>query len=118
MNALHNFLFIILPYIAIAVFFVGVIYRYRVTPFKYSSLSSQFLEGNKLFWGSVPFHFGMLVVFLGHLIAFLCPRHLLAWNSDPVRLITGNGLPRGGMFAKTTGKSTAKNPMGQWMWCK
>lgn len=87
MNALHNFLFIILPYIAIAVFFVGVIYRYKVTPFKYSSLSSQFLESNKLFWGSVPFHFGMLVVFLGHLIAFLCPRHLLAWNSDPVRLI-------------------------------
>ena len=87
MNALHNFLFIILPYIAIAVFCVGVIYRYKVTPFKYSSLSSQFLEGNKLFWGSVPFHFGMLVVFLGHLIAFLFPRQLLAWNSQPVRLI-------------------------------
>lgn len=87
MNALHNFSFIVLPYVAIAVFCVGVIYRYKATPFTYSSLSSQFLEGNKLFWGSVPFHFGMLVVFFGHLIAFLFPRQLLAWNSQPVRLI-------------------------------
>lgn len=87
MNTLHSFLFSVLPYIAVAVFCVGSVYRYKVSPFKYSSLSSQFLEGKKLFWGSVPFHFGMLVVFLGHLIAFLFPRSILAWNNHPVRLI-------------------------------
>lgn len=87
MNPLHNFFFIALPYIAIAVFFVGSIYRYKTSPFQYSSLSSQFLEGKKLFWGSIPFHFGIIVVFFGHLTAFMFPKTLLAWNSQPIRLI-------------------------------
>ncbi len=87
LNALNNFLLIGLPYIAIVVFLVGSIHRYRVTKFKFSSLSSQFLEGKKLFWGSVPFHWGMLVLFFGHLSAFLIPRSVLLWNSHPVRLI-------------------------------
>jgi len=91
MESLHNFLFIGLPYIAIAVFFVGSIYRHKVSPFKYSSLSSQFLEGKSLFWGSVPFHFGILVVFFGHLIAFMFPKSILAWNSQPVRLLILEG---------------------------
>lgn len=82
-----NLLFIVFPYVAIAVFLFGTIYRYRSTKFKYSSLSSQFLEGDRLFWGSVPFHWGLLVVFLGHLIAFLFPAGTLLWNSQPVRLI-------------------------------
>ena len=87
MTFLDNFLFIGLPYIAVIIFLVGTIYRYRVTKFNYSSLSSQFLEGKKLFWGSVPFHWGILALFLGHLIAFLVPSGVLAWNSHPVRLL-------------------------------
>lgn len=79
--------FIGMPYIAFAVFLIGTIYRYRAKSFKVSALSSQFLEGRSLFWGSVPFHFGILVVFTGHLTAFLIPRAVLAWNGDPVRLI-------------------------------
>ncbi len=87
MNTFYNFLFIALPYVALAVFLIGTIYRYRSTKFKYSSLSSQFLEGNKLFWGSVPFHWGLLFLFFGHLIAFLIPGSVLAWNSEPIRLV-------------------------------
>lgn len=87
MTAYYNFFFIALPYMAIATFFVGSIYRYTVSPFKFSSLSSQFLEGKTLFWGSVPFHFGILVVFMGHLLAFAFPKSVLAWNAHPVRLI-------------------------------
>jgi nitrate reductase gamma subunit len=34
----------------------------------------------------VPFHYGILVVTAGHLIAFMIPRSLLAWNSVPWRL--------------------------------
>ncbi len=86
-NLYNNFFFIALPYIAVIVFLVGTIYRYRSTSFRYSSLSSQFLEGKKLFWGSIPFHIGILVVFLGHLTAFMFPRETLLWNSEPVRLI-------------------------------
>jgi nitrate reductase gamma subunit len=87
MNLLDNFLFGALPYIAIAIFFVGAIYRYRATGFKFSSLSSQFLEGGGIYIFAVLFHWGILVVFLGHLIAFLFPEATLAWHSSAARLI-------------------------------
>jgi nitrate reductase gamma subunit len=87
MIELNTFLFVAFPYVAVIVFVVGVIYRYRQKGFTVSSLSSQFLEGKKLFWGTIPFHIGILVVFFGHLTAFLLPRATLAWNSIPARLI-------------------------------
>ena len=87
MNVLNTFLFVALPYVAIVIFVFGVTYRYRQKGFTVSSLSSQFLEGKTLFWGTIPFHIGVLVVFFGHLIAFLFPRATLAWNAIPVRLI-------------------------------
>jgi nitrate reductase gamma subunit len=87
MNIIHNFLFIALPYVATATFVVGFVQRYRATGFKVSSLSSQFLEGRKLFLGSMLFHIGILAVLIGHLIAFLFPGITLAWNASPVRLI-------------------------------
>ena len=87
MNVLNTFLFVAFPYVAIIIFVFGVAYRYRQKGFTISSLSSQFLEGKTLFWGTIPFHIGVLVVFFGHLIAFLFPRATLAWNAMPVRLI-------------------------------
>ncbi|MGE3527443.1 MAG: respiratory nitrate reductase subunit gamma [Gemmatimonadales bacterium] len=86
-TSLDLFLFVGLPYTALVVCVAGLLYRYRQKGFTVSSLSSQFLEGKELFWGSVPFHVGILVVFLGHLTTFLLPRATLAWNSIPVRLI-------------------------------
>jgi len=87
MAPLDNFTLIGLPYVALVVFLVGTISRYKMTKFSYSSLSSQFLEGRQLFWGTMPFHWGLLFLFLGHLVAFLVPRGLLAFNSHPVRLL-------------------------------
>lgn len=87
MNLLNNILFVVFPYVAIVVFVVGLAYRYTRRSFTISSLSSQFLEGRQLFWGSVPFHIGLLVLFFGHLIAFLLPQATLAWNRVPVRLL-------------------------------
>jgi len=87
MNVVNNFLFVGLPYAAMAVFLVGVIHRYRATGYKYSSLSSQFLEGGGIYIFAVLFHWGILVVFLGHLLAFLFPTATLAWHSSAVRLI-------------------------------
>ena len=86
MNAFNNIFFIALPYAALLMFLVGTIYRYKATKFKFSTLSSQFLETRKLFWGSVPFHWGILFLFFGHLTAFLFPRYILLWNQIPVRL--------------------------------
>ena len=49
-------------------------------------MSSQFLENRHHFWGLVPFHYGILAVMVGHVIAFLIPRQILLWNSHPLRL--------------------------------
>lgn len=83
---LNTLLFAVLPYVAIVLFLVISIQRYRNNPFTFSSLSSQFLESKRLFWGSVPFHVGIIVIFFGHLIGFLFPRQVMLWNTVPVRL--------------------------------
>jgi nitrate reductase gamma subunit len=83
---LDQFLFAILPYMVAITFFPVTIVRYLSRGFTYSSLSSQFLENQQHFWGLVPFHYGILVVTAGHLTAFLLPKQLLAWNTQPVRL--------------------------------
>lgn len=85
-NLFDLFLFAVVPYVALTIFFLGTIIRYRRYGFSYSSLSSQFLENRHHFWGLIPFHYGILTVFLGHLIGFLIPRELLWWNSHPLRL--------------------------------
>lgn len=86
MNMLNNFFFIAFPYIALIVFFIGSVYRYRSKKYSFSSLSSQFLETKKLYWGSLPFHWGIIIIFFGHLTAFLFPEFILRWNQQTVRL--------------------------------
>jgi nitrate reductase gamma subunit len=83
---LDQLLFAVLPYMALITFFGVTIQRYSAQKYTYSSLSSQFLENQQHFWALVPFHFGILVVLVGHVVAFLLPRHILAWNSQPLRL--------------------------------
>ncbi len=83
---LDLFLFAALPYVAIVLFLGVSIQRYRHNPFSFSSLSSQFLETKRLFWGSVPFHLGIVVLFFGHLCGFLFPRQVMIWNRMPMRL--------------------------------
>ncbi len=83
---LDQFLFIALPYVCLFTFFLMTIYRYRMQSFSYSSLSSQFLENKQHFWAVVPFHYGILVVTAGHLVAIMIPRSILLWNSHPLRL--------------------------------
>ncbi len=82
----NQFLFVVLPYICLFTFFLMTVYRYRAQSYSYSSLSSQFLENKSHFWATVPFHYGILAITAGHLIAFLIPRGVLAWNSHPLRL--------------------------------
>lgn len=100
MSAFDPLLFVVFPYVAAVVFLVGTIYRYRQKGYTVSSLSSQFLEGRSLFWGTLLFHIGILGLFFGHLIAFLVPEAVLAWNSEPVRLLVLEGT--GAIFGIAT----------------
>lgn len=79
-------LFAVFPYVAIILLIVVSIQRYRSRAFTFSSLSSQFLETRRLFWGSIPFHFGIIGILLGHLVGLLIPRQVQMWNEVPLRL--------------------------------
>lgn len=82
----NTLLFLVFPYISMALC-VGVsVYRAVFRPFSISSLSSQLLERRQLFWGILPFHWGITLVLLGHLGALLMPRGLTLWNGAPLRL--------------------------------
>lgn len=81
-----TFFFIILPGLALVSFLAGSIYVYFHKGFRVSSLSSQILESRMLFFGSRPFHWGIVTLFFGHLIGFLIPSGVLAWNGKPARL--------------------------------
>ncbi len=79
-------LFAAFPYVAIALA-VGVgIYRYSSDRFSFSSFSSQFLESRTLFWGSVPWHFGVIIILLAHIAALLIPGVWSGLIADPTRL--------------------------------
>ncbi len=78
-------LFVIFPYVALVLEIAVSFYRYFSGSYKFSSLSSEFLEGRELFWGSQPWHYGILFVLIGHLVGFLFPREVMAFNDMPVR---------------------------------
>jgi nitrate reductase gamma subunit len=84
--SLDNLLFMIFPYVSIAIAILVSLYRTIYRPFTISSLSSQLLERKKLYWGSLSFHWGIVIILLGHLLALLVPRVLFLWNRVPLRL--------------------------------
>ena len=81
-------LFAVFPYLAVVVAIAGGVYRYRTNRFSYSTLSSQLLENRSLFWGSVPWHYGIVVVLLAHLLGFLMPGMWASITSTPAALYT------------------------------
>ena len=82
----NNLLFVIFPYVALAICLVSSVYRSIYRPFTISSMSSQLLERRKLYWGSISLHYGIIFILLGHFLALLLPKSLLLWNAVPVRL--------------------------------
>jgi nitrate reductase gamma subunit len=82
----NQILFLIFPYIALAVLIFISIYRSIYRPFTISSMSSQLLERKKLYWGNIALHYGLILVLLGHLLALVMPKSILLWNAVPVRL--------------------------------
>ncbi len=81
-----NLFFLIFPYLALIVALVVTVYRAITRPFTISSLSSQLLERKQLFWGSISFHYGIVLILLGHLLALVFPKGIVLWNAVPLRL--------------------------------
>lgn len=75
-----------LPYILITLAVAGTIYRFTMSKYTWSSQSSQFLENKTLFFGSFPWHYGILTVLFFHILGFFIPSAILGWNAAPARL--------------------------------
>lgn len=89
-------LFAAFPYLAVILAVAVGLLRYFGDRFTFSSLSSQFLESRALFWGSVSWHYAILVVLLAHVLALVFPAPWAALIAEPVRLwvleVTGLAL--------------------------
>lgn len=73
-STLDILLWVVLPYVSLAVFIGGHIWRYRYDKFGWTTRSSELYEDRLLRVGSPLFHFGILVVLLGHVGGLLIPK--------------------------------------------
>lgn len=67
-------LWVVLPYLSLAVFVLGHVWRYRYDKFGWTTRSSQLYENRLLRIGSPLFHFGILLVLVGHVGGLLIPK--------------------------------------------
>ncbi|WP_433567305.1 respiratory nitrate reductase subunit gamma [Nocardia sp. CA-151230] len=72
-SAFDLLLWVAVPYAAFAVFVVGHLWRYRYDKFGWTTRSSQLYENRLLRLGSPLFHYGILLVVLGHVGGLLIP---------------------------------------------
>jgi nitrate reductase gamma subunit len=74
MTAVDTILWLVYPYVCLAVFVVGHVWRYRYDKFGWTTRSSQLYESRLLRWASPMFHFGILAVFFGHVMGLGIPK--------------------------------------------
>jgi nitrate reductase gamma subunit len=79
MSYLHQFVFGIYPYIALAIFLLGSLVRFDREQYSWKSESSQFLHRGVLRLGSPLFHVGVLGLFFGHMVGLLTP--VAVWDA-------------------------------------
>jgi len=79
---LNVFVFVVLPYAALVLFLFVTPYRYFSNRLTWSAYSTQFLEQKALYWGSNPWHYGIIPVLIAHLVSVIAP--------GPMRAILGN----------------------------
>jgi nitrate reductase gamma subunit len=67
----------VLPYVVLVLLVGGTIWRYRYDAFGWTTRSSQLYESRLLRIGSPLFHFGLLLVIIGHIGGLVVPQ---AWT--------------------------------------
>jgi len=84
---LNNFIFVIMPYTALALLIFVTPYRFFSNRLTWSAYSSQFLERKVLYWGINPWHYGIIPVLAGHLLALIFPGSMRALLGNQTNLI-------------------------------
>jgi nitrate reductase gamma subunit len=75
----NTLLFGVYPYVCLAVLLFGSLVRFDREPYTWKSDSSQMLRNRQLRLGSNLFHYGVIIVILGHFIGFLAPHWMVDW---------------------------------------
>lgn len=79
MNRLDVVLWVVFPYLCLATFVIGHVWRYRTDQYGWTTRSTQLYERRLLRWGSVAFHYGLLAVIAGHIMGLLVPE---SWTAQ------------------------------------
>ena len=80
---LNILLYVVFPYVAVLLAVGGGVYRYYTNRFSYSSMSSEFIEKENLFWGSTLWHYGVIPTLLIHIGGFTVPKVMALMHSSP-----------------------------------
>lgn len=73
-----QFLWVIFPYLCVAIFLIGHIARFKFDKFSWTAKSSEFIEKKQLKWGSLMFHLGIIPVAMGHFVGLVIPASWLS----------------------------------------
>ena len=105
MSRADLFWWVALPYMAIAIFVVGHIWRYRRDQLGWTARSTQLLEQRLLKWGSLLFHFGVIAVIGGVVTLVVLLR--LAPRARPVSQPDASASAGSTCSTATTARSTS-----------
>jgi nitrate reductase gamma subunit len=93
------FWWVVLPYLGLAVFVVGHIWRWRYDQYGWTSRSTQLQERKMLKWGSPLFHYATFAAIGGHVLGILIPAAFTEFLGIPDHVYH--------MFAATAGTVAA-----------
>jgi len=80
----NTLLFGVYHYVCLVVLLIGSLIRFDREPYTWKSDSSQMLCKRQLRLGSNLFHYGVIIVILGHFAGFLAPDWAVDWALSPV----------------------------------
>lgn len=96
MTAVYNFLFVVYPYICLAVFLLGSLARFDRDQYTWKSDSSQLLRTRGMTWASNLFHAGILFLLVGHTVGMLTPHavyeHFISAANKQMLAIVAGGV--------------------------
>ncbi|MGP5266649.1 respiratory nitrate reductase subunit gamma [Brachybacterium alimentarium] len=73
-TTLQLLLWVVYPYMVLAVFVLGHVWRFKADRFGWTSRSSQIYESRLLSIGSPMFHYGIIGIFVGHVVGLGIPK--------------------------------------------
>jgi nitrate reductase gamma subunit len=94
---LDSFIFVVLPYTALALLIGVTPYRYLTNRLTWTTYSTQFLERDTLYWGITSWHHGIILILLAHLAGIVWPQGMqrLLGNQQTLVVLESIGLGLG-----------------------